>query len=1004
MDQSKKLLSLDLGISSVGWALLEIDSKDEVKGILDLGSRIFSSPSVPETKVLLNKKRTSARQMRRRLQRKARRLAALKKYLLATGLLPSDESVLKSLYETNPYELRSRGLKEKLSAFELGRVIYQLSHRRGYKSNQRHRESESEIGGKSGAIGNDDSENGMLAGINQLEDKLREAGELTVGAYLASIDPRETRYRSRFISRQMVAEEIALLFERQRALGNPKAALYIQERVQKIALYQRDLKLQKHLVGRCTYEPTRKRAPKWSLIAQRFAVEEALSNLKLECSNGLSLPICSDLRALLRTHLSQTKVLKWKKVKSLAEPFLIPSFACFNLQRSFPKGLPGARTETTMREVLPKTWDTLCWRDKETLLADLNGIAKESSLKKRLLKKWHMLFEGGTENEVYEKLLKTCKALSPGYCNLSEKAMRRMVPYLEQGDSVHQAKERCAYQELVGIRTELLRPLCQIENHGILNPVVIRAYSEARKIINAVIKKHGKLGTIRIELARDLPLSPAKRNKLDSDNRKREQENELIRQKIKELTGSQKVSTNDIRKYKLWNESKHRCVYTGRPISLNDLFGGEPLFEVEHIIPLSRSADSGLMNLTLSDREFNRLKGNRTPFEMYADDPEEYERLLARIKSIEKFPNSKYERFRQREINNDFVASNLTDTRYIAREVKKRVAEVVDDVHTSSGRLTSILRGALLGDMLGHKSRLDHRHHAVDALIIGCLTPKAIHHLIHDWKRGLGDGFRFQVSEPFRGFKERVKELYDSVIVSHRPERGIRGALHDEKLYGTAAIDGEIVCVIRKKLEDVIKNKKVEDIIDRKLLEHVAAHLEAPMGTGTIMWNGRPLRHVRVKMDKVAGVPIRGGKAFVAPQNNLYLEIFEIKGGLDHRCEVTRCLDAKRVKKETSFSQSDKCILRLYKGDTIELCENGKRRYVRVVQFSIAKTGAFEVGLRCLRSADTTKDSLERITSLKRFMKWSPRRVDVSPLGVIEVSNELPDFSNNNNGNSSSPF
>jgi CRISPR-associated endonuclease Csn1 len=70
--------------------------------------------------------------------------------------------------------------------------------------------------------------------------------------------------------------------------------------------------------------------------------------------------------------------------------------------------------------------------------------------------------------------------------------------------------------------------------------------------------------------------------------------------------GINSPSGNDIVKYLLAKECEMICPYTGRSISRNGLFGTNPEFEIEHIIPLSISLDDSFVNKTLCFCEENR--------------------------------------------------------------------------------------------------------------------------------------------------------------------------------------------------------------------------------------------------------------------------------------------------------------------------------------------------------------------------------------------------------------
>lgn len=91
--------------------------------------------------------------------------------------------------------------------------------------------------------------------------------------------------------------------------------------------------------------------------------------------------------------------------------------------------------------------------------------------------------------------------------------------------------------------------------------------------------------------------------------------------------------------YKIWerlaeNPSQRCCPFSGRPISVSDLFSGA--FEIEHLIPFSRSFDDSINNKVISSRDANRFKAERTPYEAFGNSPGNYkwEEIVARSENL----------------------------------------------------------------------------------------------------------------------------------------------------------------------------------------------------------------------------------------------------------------------------------------------------------------------------------------------------------------------------------
>ena len=137
----KKVLGLDLGSNSIGWALLETNDGRPHK-IIDLGSRIFNKAVEDKTPTPKNVTRRAARLTRRVLQRRSRRKIRMLNYLISLDLLPKSlrdnpapEIILNTLGD--PYELRAEALDKPLEKHQLGRVFLHFVQRRGFLSNRK---------------------------------------------------------------------------------------------------------------------------------------------------------------------------------------------------------------------------------------------------------------------------------------------------------------------------------------------------------------------------------------------------------------------------------------------------------------------------------------------------------------------------------------------------------------------------------------------------------------------------------------------------------------------------------------------------------------------------------------------------------------------------------------------------------------------------------------------------------------------------------------------------
>ena len=138
-NELKYVLGLDLGVASIGWAVMKYNENDEPEKLIDTGVVVFSSLDNDKGK-LYNADRRDKRGSRRVTRRRADRLRRTKGHIVSSGLISKDE--LHNLYNSkirmdDVYSLRIKGLTEKLTNEELARVLVHYSKNRGFKSNRK---------------------------------------------------------------------------------------------------------------------------------------------------------------------------------------------------------------------------------------------------------------------------------------------------------------------------------------------------------------------------------------------------------------------------------------------------------------------------------------------------------------------------------------------------------------------------------------------------------------------------------------------------------------------------------------------------------------------------------------------------------------------------------------------------------------------------------------------------------------------------------------------------
>lgn len=340
------------------------------------------------------------------------------------------------------------------------------------------------------------------------------------------------------------------------------------------------------------------------------------------------------------------------------------------------------------------------------------------------------------------------------------------------------------------------------------NPMAMRSLFRLRKVVNKLLL-NGLIDQdteVHIEYARELNDA----NKRDAIRLWQNNRNKKLCEyadKIREYKGmSYEPTTVELLKYQLWEEQKHRCLYTGKLISVSDLFDGQK-FDIEHTIPRSVGGDSTIMNLTLCDSKFNRevkqtllpsqLADHELLLERLDDWKEHIEQLAKEVRKINTrgvadkdmkdrfirkrhmlqleldYWRGKYSRFTMKEIPEGFSRRQGVDIGVISKYGSLFLKSVFRHIYTVKGLATADFRKIWgLQEEYEKKQRDNHCHHAIDAVTIACIGKNeydCLARYYHDAERfhwGL-DRQRAHFPKPWSTFTEDVNHLSDELLVSH---------------------------------------------------------------------------------------------------------------------------------------------------------------------------------------------------------------------------------------------
>lgn len=694
------------------------------------------------------------------------------------------------------YRLRSVALDSQLSLEELAIVLQEIN----------------------GQIKNS---SGYLGGISD-RSKFLHFNNLTVGQWQMNqlSENRHFSLKNQTFFRQDYLDEFEKIWSVQSEY-HPELTPELKKILRDIVIfYQRPLRSQKGLVGICEFEnrlittvedgreKTRriglKVCPKSSPLFQEFKMWQVINNLKV---NGRELD--QDQKEMLaeelsiRGRMSDKDVLKilFKNPKDLRLNFksvegndtqaaLYGAYskiiaATGHQEYDFSK-MPAADS----REIVSRIFSALGW--KTDFLTFDSSLENPDYERQPIFRLWHLLYsyEGdksvsgnaglikyvseitGMEEE-YARIL-TGLTFAPDYGNLSSKAIRKILPFMKDGNVYSLACEYAGYRHSAKSLTreelaarEYADAIELLPKNSLRNPMVEKILNQMANVVNEVIATYGKPDEVRIELARELKKSAEERKEMTEAISKSTAEYEGYSKILKEEFGIDNPSRNDLIRYRLYMELKDNgfhTLYSNTYIPREKLFSKE--FDIEHIIPQAKLFDDSFANKTLEARQVNIEKSNKTAYDFVSEKyGEEYLaeyqsliELLCKNGSISRTKRAKL-LMREEDIPQGFIERDLRDTQYISRKAKEMLEEIVPFVVSTTGSITDRLRedwqlvdvmrelnwdkydklgmtyyvndsdGRRIPKIKDWTKRNDHRHHAMDALTIAFTRRSYIQYL-----------------------------------------------------------------------------------------------------------------------------------------------------------------------------------------------------------------------------------------------------------------------------------
>ncbi|RMG34355.1 MAG: type II CRISPR RNA-guided endonuclease Cas9, partial [Planctomycetota bacterium] len=804
-----------------------------------------------------------------------------------------------------------------------------------------------------------------------------------------------------------------------------------KQAIHRAIFFQRPLKSQRGLVGRCSLERGRRRAPEACLEFQEFRYLQRVNDLEVRDVDGWR-RLTAEERRRLTDALDVHEKLTFSQIRRLlgfrrprGDRFLYE----FNLEAGGESKLMGNQTAARLRSILGDRWDAMPPDRRKEFVDEIISFRDEQALVRRLQRAWDL--DETMAGQVVDV------PLPSNFASFSRKALRRLLPRLHAGERLQTAiKNEYGPRETHTVYDRL--PPVREAMSELRNPVVCRALTELRRVVNAIVARYGKPQAIRVELARDLKMSRERRKQRWKQMRENERKRDAAKERVIRELGIQQPRNTHILKVILAEECNWECPYTGRTISMEALIGSHPQFDIEHIIPFSRSLDDSIVNKTLCYHEENReRKRGRTPWEAYGGDEQRWHEILSRVGRFQgPLAKRKFELFALTEVTDEFVNRQLSDTRYITRAAVEYLGllygGVIDEsgkrrVQTTTGPVTSQMARAWgLGRILGPgsgKNRDDHRHHAVDAIVIALTDAAVIQRYSRASQQSESRLGRIQVElpEPWPDFVQSVQRAIDCIVVSHRAKRRLSGALHEETNYGIRNVlrpNGRVdqVVTVRKRL-DQMSSEEVQRIIDPVVRQLVLEKLKAVTGRENAdpkrvfavpenlphrtdrAGNVFPVRAARIQARRTVqpiGSPAK--RRYVAPGSNSHMEIvaeldtqgreLRWEGHIVSRLEAYARYRAGEPVVKRDHGPNKRFLFSLRPTEMVEMNYQGQRNIFKVEAIS-SRQLEFVLHSDARPSSVRRKQSGQRVRlSPDRLRSARARKVVVDPLGKILPAND----------------
>lgn len=733
----KYRLGLDLGVSSIGSAVLALDKENNVQDIVDAGVRIFEVSDGAE-------ERRAKRSARKNLIRTKKRLELLAQKLYENQLWvsPNPEGT-DNLKSKSPYKIRFDALNEKLENQNfVGRAILHIAKHRGAGFVSAAQEMEEEV------LDAGEKSKKKQTAYELLASHLKETNSRTIGEFFwkrilesyekdengehPKVKLRTVRQKSGMVDyalpRYLVKDEFKQIWDKQAEYFPQMQKAGLKQEIYDILFYERPAA--PYATGKCIYFRNEDRLLKAHPLSELRRIYEEVNNIRI-LSDTNKRPLTLEERdkivneLLLRGENAGSKSIK-KLLKLSAQQkisidgdkdkpikaylYSRPEFAEIEYIKNLSEAEFAEFIEFLANPVNPDDKNGRLYNEDE-LIARLKVILKIDDEKKisdlliKLPKGRGMLGVSATKI-ILEKL----KENVVSHREITDKLAKEDPRFMAEEEIARQNQGKCFelpyYGEILQTDTQPLPPLVIKNNKSLkpeeikwgkmANPAVHMILNQIRLVVNEIVRIYGRPYDIHVELGRDVGMSAGRQKQFETAQKANEKLNEEAKKYLQEhhiyVTGQ------NILKYKLAKEQGWKDAYNPtQGISRN--FAG---FEIEHIIPQARGGTDTYNNLCLVSRSDNEAKKDDFAYDYFVKtkSPEVLREILknARANTPNKawrFEADAREQYED-EGDKEETTRHMTDTRYVSKLTARYLRAIVDcsDVNeVSQNRILAVKGG-----------------------------------------------------------------------------------------------------------------------------------------------------------------------------------------------------------------------------------------------------------------------------------------------------------------------